>query len=420
MPGVGVAASATWSRDVAPIIYGHCAGCHRPGQPAPFPLLHYEDVRRRAQIIRGVIDAHYMPPWKPVAGFGAFAGVNRLTAAEIAVIDSWARQGAPEGDPRGAPPVPEFPSGWQLGKPDAVVTLPQPFPLPADGPDQYRCFVIPTGIDRDRYVRAFEFDAGRSAAIHHALIFVDSRRQNPALDPYECFGTPGFLPSAALGGWSPGAGALSMPPGTATHVPRGARLMVQLHFHPTGKPETAAPRIALYFAERPPTRVIMDVALGSNQIDIPAGDAHYQVRDHFELPVPVLVTGVIPHAHYLCRDMKAWAVLPGGRKRRLLWIRDWDFNWQEQYRYAEPFWLPAGTRVEMEFTYDNSEANVRNPNHPPRRVTWGAGSADEMAGLHLQVIPKNDDEMHELGVALWGKVMRGVGGSFYHRGPVVE
>ena len=410
----------TWSKDVAPIVYAHCVNCHRPGQPAPFPLLRYDEARKRAALTRGVIDSHYMPPWKPVNGFATFAGANRLTPSEIGVIDSWVREGAPEGDPHLAPPLPSFPSDWQLGEPDAVVSLPQPYSVSADGPDQYGCFVLPTAMNRERYVRAFQFDPGNSAVIHHALIFVDARRQPQSTDPYECFGTPGFLPSGALGGWSPGSAAFSMPPGTATHVPKGARFVVQLHFHPTGKPETVAPRIALYFAEQPPTRVIMDVGLGSNRIDIPAGDAHYQIRDRFELPVPVQVTGVIPHAHYLCKDMKAWAVLPGGRKRWLLWIRDWDFAWQQQYRYAQPFTLPVGTRIEIVFTYDNSDANVRNPNHPPRRVTWGAGSSDEMAGLHLQVIPANDDDMHELGMAMWGKVMRGVGGSFYRPEPAPQ
>ncbi len=360
-----------------------------------------------------------MPPWKPMPGPDAFEGENRLTKSEIASIASWVRAGAPEGNPSLAPRVPTFASGWQLGTPDEIVSLPAPYRVPPDGPDEYRCFVLPSGPSGkqsvDRYVRAFEFSAENSVTLHHALIFVDARRQPPPLDQYDCFGTPGFLPSAALGGWSPGVSAVFMPTGTAVHIPPHARLVMQLHFHPVGKAETIAPRIALYFADHPPSRVVMDVPLGSNRIDIPAGANDYQIRDHFELPVPVTVVGIIPHAHYLCRDMKGWAVLPDGRTRRLLWINDWDFNWQEHYRYKDPFTLPAGTEVRMEFTYDNSAGNARNPNHPPRRVVWGGSSTDEMAGLHLQVIPRDEADMHELGMALWGKVMRGVGGSFYRK-----
>lgn len=235
------------------------------------------------------------------------------------------------------------------------------------------------------------------------MIFVDARREPPPVSPYDCFGTPGFIPSGALGGWTPGTTAVLMPAGTAVRIPSHARLVMQLHFHPTGKVETVSPEIALYFTETPPTRVVMDVPLGSNHIDIPPGARDYHVRDHFELPVAVEAVGIIPHAHYLCRDMHGWAVLPDGRSVDLLHIDDWDFNWQEHYRYRAPFTLPAGTEVRMDFTYDNSAANPRNPNHPPKRVTWGGASTDEMAGLHLQVIPKNEADMHELGMALWEK-----------------
>jgi hypothetical protein len=201
---------------------------------------------------------------------------------------------------------------------------------------------------------------------------------------------------------------------------KGSDLVMQIHYHPTGKPETDQSELGLYFTDKPPTKWVADIALVSNHIDIPAGERAYKVRDHFETPVDVEVVGIIPHAHYICTDMKGWAILPDGRKKWLIWIRDWNFNWQEQYRYAVPVKLPAETRFEMEFTYDNSEANPRNPNHPPKRVVWGPSTTDEMAGLHVQVVPEDMDDWHELGQALWGKVMRMVGGGFYRRSPVTE
>jgi hypothetical protein len=198
-------------------------------------------------------------------------------------------------------------------------------------------------------------------------------------------------------------------------IQKGAALVLQLHFHPTGRPETDQSAVGLYFTDTPPRTRVMDIPLGSRAIDIPPGERHYRVRDHFTLPVAVRAVGIIPHAHYICREMEGVAVLPDGSRRPLIRIRDWNFNWQEQYRYSQPVPLPAGTRLEMEFTYDNSEDNPRNPNSPPRRVTWGPGTTDEMAGLHVQVIPENSEDLPELGQALWGKFMRSVGGGFYRR-----
>jgi hypothetical protein len=193
----------------------------------------------------------------------------------------------------------------------------------------------------------------------------------------------------------------------------GADLVLQVHYHPTGKPETDRTRVALYFTPDPPRHHLTDVGLGSNRIDIPPGEGHYQVTDHFTLPVAVDVIGVVPHAHYVCKDMRGYAILPGGARRTLIHIPDWNFDWQDQYRYATPIRLPAETRLEMVFTYDNSEANARNPNHPPKRVVYGPASTDEMAGLHFEVVPIKESDADELGQALWGKMMRMLGGGVY-------
>jgi len=399
--------SVTFSRDIAPILYKHCAGCHHPGQVAPFSLLTYEDAARRGKLIAKVTADRYMPPWKPEPGYGRFQGERRLGADEIQKIAQWALAGAPEGDPRQLPPPPKFAAGWQLGPPDLVAQMPKPFTVPADGPDLYQCFVVPLPVAELKYERAVEFRPGNAQVVHHALMFLDpmhSARHNGT--SYPCFGTPGFLPSGALGGWSPGSAAIVMPPGTATKLYKDTDMVLQLHFHPTGKPETVQASVGLYFTAQAPTRHLVDIPLVSRNIDIPPGATAYKASDSFELPVDIDAVGIIPHAHYICRDMKGWAILPGGRKVWLIWIRDWDFNWQEQYHYQSPIRLPAGTRVFMEFSYDNSDANPHNPNHPPRRVEWGPDSTDEMAGLHIQAIPVRESDLDELGRALWGKLVR--------------
>jgi hypothetical protein len=411
--GVGTAiAPPVFTKDIAPILYRHCGGCHHEGEVAPFPLLRYEDARKRAALIAQVTRTRTMPPWKPVAGFNHFAGERRLTAAQIATLQRWAATGAREGDPAKLPAPPVFQDGWKLGEPDLLVTLPAPYSVPADGADVYRCFVLPMNVPRQRYIRAVEFRPSNRRVVHHALLFTDASRipHNPQ---YPCFGSIGLLPTLGVGGWSPGNEAIQMPEGAALPLAANSRLVAQVHYHPAGKPEEDQWSVGFYFTDRAPVRRVVDVGLASKLIDIPAGEAHYVVKAHFTTPIAVDAVGIIPHAHLLCREMRGWAIFPDGSKHWLLNIKDWDFNWQDQLHYASPIRLPADTRVEMEFVYDNSSANPRNPHSPPQHVVWGPGTDDEMAGLHVQSIPVHMDELPELGRALWGAVMRSVGGSFY-------
>jgi hypothetical protein len=407
----------TFSHDIAPILYRHCAGCHHANGGAPFPLVAYAEAAARAQLIAAVTANRSMPPWLPAAPH--FANERRLSAAEIALFQQWATEGAAEGNPAETPVAPQFAVGWTSGKPDLEAGMPNSFAVPADGPDLYRCFVIPLPRQRVRYVRTIEIRPGSPKVVHHALLFQDPSGQARKRDTgagYDCFGTPGFLPARGLGGWTPGAPAVTMLPGMAETLYAGADLVLQVHYHPTGKPENDRTSVALYFTGEKPQRHLVDVGLASNRIDIPAGYRNYKVTDHFEIPVDVDVMGIIPHAHYVCKNMLGYAVLPDGTKRTLLNIPEWNFNWQDQYRYPVPIRLPAGTRIEMEYTYDNSEANPRNPSHPPRRVVYGPGSTDEMAGLHLEVAPAQESDLEELSQALWGRMMRALGGGSYRRG----
>jgi hypothetical protein len=410
------ATPATFSHDVAPILYRECAACHRPGGVAPFSLLTYEDAAKRAKLIATVTAKRYMPPWLPAEP--RFKDERKLTAAEIATLAQWAGAGAPQGNPAVAPPPPRFPDGWQLGKPDLEAEMRAPFPVPAEGPDLYQCFVVPSGSPRDRWVRALDIRPGDAKVVHHILLFQDTTgtaRKRDTGSGYPCFGTPGFLPARGLGGWTPGALPFQTPEGIPELLHGAADLVLQVHYHPTGKPEADRTRLALYFTDRKPTRRMMDIPLGSSQIDIPAGERAYHVEDHFTIPVDVDAIAINPHAHYVCKEMYGYAVLPDGSRRTLIRIPDWSFDWQQQYTYAAPLRLPAGTRVEMEYTYDNSAANPRNPHHPPQRVRWGPGSEDEMAGLHLEVAPLDDDDTEELSQALWGKMIRQMGTNPTHR-----
>ena len=409
---LAAAALVTFSHDVAPLLYRNCVACHRPGGVAPFPLISYSDAARRAQLIAAVTAKHYMPPWLPAEP--RFQNERKLSSAQIALLAQWASAGAPEGDSAQTPRPPDFPAGWQLGKPDLEAAMSRPFDVPADGPDLYQCFYIPAAASpAERYVRALDIRPGNPKVVHHALLFQDisgTARRRDQGNGYSCFGTPGFLPARGLGGWTPGALPFQTPADMAEIFYGRSDLVLQVHYHPTGKPESDRTRVGLYFTDRKPARHAADIPLGSNRIDIPAGDAAYKVTDHFALPVDVDAIAINPHAHYICQSMYGYAILPNGARRTLIRIPGWNFDWQQQYVYAAPIRLPAGATLVMEYTYNNSESNPRNPNHPPQRVVWGPGSHDEMAGLHITVVPVDPADADELSEALWGKMVRATGG----------
>lgn len=392
--------TVTFSEHVAPILFARCAPCHRPEGVAPFPLLTYDDVKRRAQSIAEATADRAMPPWPPEPGYGEFAGERRLSTREIETIQRWVRSGAPEGDRRKLPPPPAHASGWHLGEPDLVVTMAEPYLLPAGGHDLFRTAVLPVPITATRYVRAIEFRPGNPRVVHHAIVHVDrsgaSRGPHPADQGPAAGGmifTDGDAPEGHFLGWSPGQIPTMGPEDLAWPLEQGSSLIVQLHLMPAGRPETIQASVGLFFAKGPPARVGLGLQLGSYALDIPPGDPAYVVEDAYALPVDVELHAIYPHAHYLGKEIQAWATLPDGTRRWLIWIRRWDFDWQGEYRYATPVVLPKGTTIAMRFTYDNSAANPRNPATPPRRVRYGGGSSDEMANLWMQVVPRTAGEL---------------------------
>jgi Tfp pilus assembly protein PilF len=346
-----------------------------------------------------------MPPWKPAPGVGTFLGEQRLDDHEIAVLQSWANAGAPPGDLSAAPPVPHFAGGWQLGTPDLVVSLPA-YSLAPDGTDVFRIFVVALPVSTTRFVRGLEFRAGGSNIVHHANIRVDPTPASRALDDADA--DPGYegliarsttYPDGHFLAWTPGQLAPLLPNGLAWTLRPDTDLVVELHLQPTGKREVVQPTIALYFSADPPRRTPAMLRLGRQSLDIAPGNRDYVATDAFVLPVAVDILALQPHAHYLARDLRATATLPDGSVKRLIHIPDWDFRWQQVYRYVDPVHLPAGTRVAMEYRYDNSSENPRNPSQPPRRVLWGQRSGDEMGDLWIQVLTKDDDDLETLATA---------------------
>ena len=390
----------TFSRDVAPIVFQKCAGCHRPGQSAPFALLTYEEIKKHARQIAEVTQRRYMPPWLPEPGYGEFALDRRLGSDQIGIIQQWVAEGAVEGNQADLPPPPRFPEGWQLGVPDLVVTLPQVYTLSAEGKDVYRNFVFPISVPTLRYVKGVEFLPGNAKVVHHAFINVDETRQSRRLAEKQ--NPPGFdgmelpesavMPGGQLLGWQPGKVPSLTAGGLSWVLKTNMDLVLQMHLHPSGRPETVKPAVGFYFTDQAPTNVPFRIKLARFDFEIPAGAADYVVEQSYVLPVDVSLLRVLPHAHYLGKDLQGYALLSSGEKRWLIWIRNWDFNWQGDYQYAQPVFLPKGTRLVMHYQYDNSTNNLRNLNQPPKPVRHGLQTTDEMAGLVFQAVARNAED----------------------------
>jgi tetratricopeptide (TPR) repeat protein len=385
----------TFSKDIAPIVWSRCAVCHRPGEVGPFSLITYDEVKRHAAQIASVTARRVMPPWKPESGKGEFEGARRLTDVEVQTIQRWVEGGAPEGDAASLPRKPAWGTGWQLGSPDLVVSMPEAYAVRADGGDAFRTFVMEIATTRVRYVRAIEFRPDNPRVVHHANMGVDHTRSSRHLDRRD--GEMGYsgsmvqdarYPEGQLLGWTPGQASHAVPPGMQWRLEPGSDLVVQLHLQPTGKPEWLKVSVGFFFTDEPPSRTPVGLRLGSETIDIPPGDPQYVVADRYVLPVDVDLLAVQPHAHNLARRMEATATRPDGSEEWLIKISDWDFRWQDVYRFVHPLFLPKGTTIAMRFVYDNSLANVRNPQRPPSHVVWGQNTTDEMGDLWLQVAPR--------------------------------
>ncbi|HSU53130.1 MAG TPA: hypothetical protein VLT36_03640 [Candidatus Dormibacteraeota bacterium] len=393
-------ASVTFNHDVAPVLYQNCTYCHRPGEAAPFSLLSYRDAEKKGKTIAKVTASRTMPPWKAEAASYPYRDERRLTDAQIALLQAWVKDGMPEGDPAEKPEPPKFASGWQLGEPDLVVEMPAAYHVPADGPDIYRNIAVPLGLAEDKWVTAIDMRPSARAVVHHVLYFADpsghSHERQQGTEP----GFGGMRAGNAtvhLGGWAVGGQPSFFPEGLALRVPKGSDLVVQYHFHPTGKPEAEKSLVGLYFARKAPDRTLARVQMPPHYslfsgLDIPAGEKDFVLRDSYTLPVAVDGVGVSAHAHYIAKQLKMTATLPGGEVKTLLWIKDWDFAWQDKYYFKQFVALPTGTRLDAEIHWDNSADNLHNPSSPPIRVAWGEESKDEMGSISLIAVAHDESE----------------------------
>lgn len=390
----------TYYRDVLPILQQHCQGCHRPGEVGPFSLMTYDQAVNWAEDIAYYTETREMPPWKPVAGL-KFHNERKLSKKEIDLLAAWVDEKMPEGDKKDAPAPRKFTTGWQLGEPDLVLETGE-MTVGAGGRDLFRCFVLPTDLPEDKYVTAIEVRPSNRRVVHHTLNFIDRTGAGRRLEEkerakkktgkekdygpgYSVSMGVGFRPQGGLGGWAPGQQARHLPEDSYYRLPKGADVVLQVHYHRTGRIEKDNTRIGLYFADKPVSKQLQGMVIPGRFLYIPANRSNYPVSGTIEVMRDCDLHTIMPHMHMLGKKIKV-TLLPekkGGKEKTLIEINDWDYNWQETYFLEKPLALKKGTKLKVEAIYDNSKANPQNPFNPPRMVWIGEQTTNEMCFVFL-------------------------------------
>jgi peroxiredoxin len=395
--------AVTYYRDVLPILQNNCQQCHRPGDVGPFSLMKYSQAVNWATDIKDYARSRQMPPWKITAGL-SFHNERHMSDREIAILSAWADRGTPEGDPKDAPPPVKFPEGWRLGEPDLVLTVSDEFQVGPSGNDVMRCFVMPTNLSEDKFVQAIEVRPGNTRVVHHSLIFIDTEGNGrrlekeqvakPRKDPHGgndldkgpgYFGGmgPGFVPKADLGGWAPGQLPHVMPDGVARFLPKGADLVMQVHYHRNGRVEKDKTAIGLYFSKKKVEHQYQGGVMVGSFFVIPKGTEKFKVKGTSYVTDDMTLQAIMPHMHMLGKEIRVATTSPEGKSELLFQIKQWDYNWQETYYFKEPLKLKAGTRLDLEAVFDNSANNPSNPFSPPRDVAFGEQTTNEMCFVFL-------------------------------------
>ncbi len=410
-------AQVTFTADIAPIMFEHCTKCHRQGEIGPMPLTNYQEVMANASMVEYTTSIGYMPPWRPDHTYSTFRDENVLSQDEIDKIAQWITEGMPEGNPADLPPFPEYIDGSQIGTPDLVLTMNEPYEHQGTMTDQYQVFVLPTGLTEDHDIEAIEVRADNNEICHHAILGIDTTGTAQLLDAadpeygYTQFGGFGFDPvDQFFGAWVPGTNPMTYPPTIGKKLFANADLLIQMHYGPTSVTQTDQTSVNLFFSDDPIQRYVRTYAINPYNLDelffIPANTVK-TFHGTLQIPFDVSLIGVGPHAHLLCKSFEVYAVSPDLQDTiQMIRIPEWNFNWQGFYSYPSFIHLPAGYTVHCYATYDNTENNPFNPSSPPQWSAWGEGTEDEMYLCYIQYVPYlNGDEDIVLSAANHENVM---------------
>ncbi len=386
-----------YNRDIAPIVNANCVNCHRDGDIAPFSLEGYDNVKRRAQMIEYVTKEHYMPIWKPERGHGDFRDEHFLNDYQIELIKRWNQNDQEEGAEEERIPEPTFGQvDWKYGKPDKIVEMTASYTVPAKGEDIYRYFVVPDVFTEDKIIKALDFMPGAKEVVHHVIFLLDysgKAREFDKKDPepgFSVFDQNGFMQNPgvfAFGGWNPGTQPYILAENVGMYIPAGADVVMEIHYHLTGKEVQDKSAIAMYFADQVPEKFVGGLIMGTKNISIPPEEKMYPKSIWMEVPADFYITDITPHMHAIGQSIDAKVTNKEGTVRSLIKIDDWDLRWQNIYSYREPVFVEKGSIIEADFTFNNSSDNPSNPNNPAKEVHWGWGADDEMCELFMTFIP---------------------------------
>lgn len=356
--------NVTFTKDVAPIFYKNCTGCHRPGEIAPMSLLTYNDARPWAKSIREKVANREMPPWHADPKHGEWRNDRRISQEAINTILAWVNNGAREGDPKDLPPMPEYTPGWRIGKPDQTFSAPEQS-VPAEGVVAYQYLTVPTNIKEDRWITSAEVRSSAGAVVHHVIVFV----QEP--------GATSRLQAKLLVGFAPGEDPAVFRPGYGRKIPAGSNLLFQIHYTPNGTPAKDVTTVGLIYAKSPIQHTVLTRPVLQTAFEIPAGHPNYEVKSSFTFNESAHLYSFMPHMHLRGKDFEYKAVFPDGTSRILLSVPRYDFSWQTYYVLKDPIAVPKGTRIECVAHFDNSTNNKYNPD-PTKAVKWGDQTWEEM------------------------------------------
>jgi len=418
-------APVTFTKDVLPILQKNCQSCHRPGQIAPMSLVTFRDARPWARAMKTKVESRQMPPWFADPAHGQFANDRSLAPREIETIARWADAGAPEGDPKDAPPPVEWPAdGWQI-KPDVIVRAPE-FRVPAHTKNdvvEWVTYLIPSGFTKDTWITSLEIKPSVMSVTHHICFTFQAHRPNakyyvanwsesprdeegtainnstPGLRPLPPGAASGRQAGTDVGGgfncYVPGRTADDYRPfGAGKLVPAGSDISFQVHYTPIGKEVVDRPLIGFTVADRPPAKRWMSYGIvgGGSSFAIPPNEPNYKSPPFdLEFLADAELVEFMPHMHVRGKDMTYHLVYPDGRDEVVLSVPKYDFNWQLLYHPAKPLRVLKGTKMYVEAHYDNSTANRANPN-PNRTVYLGRMTWEEMMAPFFGVLIDADTD----------------------------
>lgn len=382
------AQTPNWSETIAPIFYKNCTSCHHPDGIAPSSYIDYNDVKNHAYTIRYQVVSKLMPPWPADPDYRHYADERVLDQKEIEDIKTWVDNGMPSGDLSKAPAKPIYSKDSKIGNYDLKVKIPK-YTSTAAASDVYRCFSIPTSLASNKFISAIEIVPGNPKIVHHVLVFQDTTTTTDNLDKadplpgYTNFGGTGSQSSILIAPYVPGSEPVIFPSGTGIKLFKNARIILQIHYPEGTENEVDSTYVVFRYSTQASVREVF-IAPILNQGNILNGPFFLpkdEVKTFYQeqtIPFDATILSVMPHMHLIGKSTKVFSIPPVGDTIPLVKINNWDFHWQGEYKFQYLQKISKGSKLKSIVTYDNTINNPNQPSNPPKAVTLGESTTNEM------------------------------------------